>query len=429
MWAYSRKIGSLSIVDIFCVALLAIYVPNFIFNPSATLSWAVLTFSSDATISAEVGIILMFISGSVVLFIYGASARKSGQSTVLQNNVAHSILPKMGMTASLLLFLGFAVLPGFIAYKTDGVTFLFGGLDNEAYSQIRRVIYDGNFSVEMLNRIRFSLLPIVFLFICVRIVRFGNFISSSVLLLIFFVALPMSLSKLPFVYYLGYVLIFYLHYNGNFRNFSLIKIFSYVSGALISVILFMSILYMLQYKDVSGFDSIFDRPINLAVERVWGENYSIVLRYFSVYPNSLPFSGFSSISSFASLFGMDYRNPDTEVPEYFFGKGVLTTNPGVFILSGYAGFGYLGVVVYSIFAFSIVLFLDGFHRRIKNRELYSVYFAAIGVNCTFLAQIALPTALLSYGLCVIPFILYFVDRVLLGGAADRSTFTSEPNAP
>jgi len=44
-----------------------------------------------------------------------------------------------------------------------------------------------------------------------------------------------------------------------------------------------------------------------------------------------------------------------------------------------------------------VLALDRLHKKIRSRLVSAIFFAVLAVNITFLTQIALPTALLTYG--------------------------------
>jgi len=47
------------------------------------------------------------------------------------------------------------------------------------------------------------------------------------------------------------------------------------------------------------------------------------------------------------------------------------------------------------------------------RPIRVTYLAVLGMNAVFLNQIALQTALLTYGLAIVPIFLFFLDRVFL----------------
>lgn len=402
----------MTLIDIFLVTILLVVAPYFIFNPSAESEWNALRFSPAPIFAAEAGIVLMFVTMGISLvsaryvFPVGDTVASMETAGVYKLNLGKAAL--IGMALLLVVLL---LLPDFVRYRIITLQFLGGDLGTDEYVVARRLAFSESLGFEVLNRIRFSILPVLLLsFLFEYIVRKRIFFSA-VFSFIFFIIYAISLSKLPFVYYFGYIAIMFAYIHGYMNNFSMIKLMSAAVLAILLVILLLIPLYMLQYSEVSGFEAPFDKPLFLAIERIWGENYSIILRYFTLYPDYMPYAGFSGINVVAGLFNLPYRNIDIEVPGFFFGREVLTTNPGVFILSGYASFGYLGIFVYTVIAVWLVAFLDFLHTRIYTRAIASVYFATLAVNVTFLAQLALPTSLLTYGIGVVPFLLFLVDRV------------------
>jgi hypothetical protein len=189
----------------------------------------------------------------------------------------------------------------------------------------------------------------------------------------------------------------------------------------------LAVLYMLQYYGTEGYTTL-DRPLRLAVERIWGESYSIVLRYLAVYPDQLPFAGWSGIATIAKMLGLTARYPDIEVSTVLNGAD-SGSNPGVFFLGGYATFGVVGLASFAVLGFLILWTIDEIDNALRTDIAHRVYFAVMAVNCLFLLQIPLQTALVTYGLAIVPLLLFLIDRLLVpkaGAALPASNHRPRP---
>lgn len=416
-WIYSRRgTSQLTITDVFVATLLTILVPYFLFNPAASSQWTPLTFPPDTILRSEIGIMMMLATGCTVLLLRGrvTPAGRRASEPMSRLTVPRGIIGS-ALLISVSVFLVLCFYPPFLRFRFLTLEFLFGNLDATEYQIARRVGFaDDTLIADVLSRLRFSIFPVLYILVFAGLWSMRQRAAALISAAAIFLLLSMSFAKLPILYYIGYGALFALA--GRSRVMNVSKITGLVTLATISVLMLMSILYTIQYSSISGFSVFYDRPLSLAVERVWGESYSAILRYFHVYPERLSYAGVSSISMLASTLGIEYRNVDLEVPYYFFGRGVLTSNPAMFVAGGYASFGYVGIIVYSAVSFVLVTILDRFHGRIRNPFLARCYFAVVGVNVTFLAQVALPTTLLTYGLAVVPVTFLLVDRWLSGRA-------------
>lgn len=97
--------------------------------------------------------------------------------------------------------------------------------------------------------------------------------------------------------------------------------------------------------------------------------------------------------------------PDVEVARTLLGPD-SGSNPGAFFVSGYAAFSYLGIIIFSFLGFGLVWILEEIQQLIQTPVLRAAYFSTVGMNVIFLNQIALQTALITYGLAVIPVVIF-----------------------
>jgi hypothetical protein len=422
-WLSSRKNHrALSITDIFVLALLIIYVPYFVANPSAQSSWHAIGFSNNTIFEADIGLSLMFSVGAISLFLNGQLTRRHPSERAFIRNPRREFRAGLAaiIVSVIILFTLLMVSEEFYNFRVIAFRFITGGLGSEDYHVARRLVFENVFVLDqVVGRLRFSIMPILFIFISSLFLRGGKMKLAALSGFLFFLMLPMSLSKLPFVYYIAYFTMFLFAYHGKINNIGLGRIVLMSIGSVLATLLLLAILYRFQYSGLEGYENIFDKPASLAFERFWGESYSVVLRYFEAYPDKLRFTGWSGIGLIATLFDLEFRNVNIEVPYYFFGFGATTSNPGLFILSGYAGFGYLGIIIYSFLTFILVFALEGLHKKIRSRLISATFFAVLAVNVTFLVQVPLPTALLTYGLGTIPIILLILDHYIAGAAIRR----------
>ena len=421
-WMLSRKEARhLKISDVFILMMLAIYLPYFFFNPQARSSWNDLSFSNEVIWRAEIGFLTVLAIGSLIFlakFALPTRWKETTRLTVQPLNL--SVLRLLSIVAilfSAFIFLILLNFQEFRGFREKTLEFATGQISGYLYSHYRSLVFSGTFLTDgVLGRLRFVVFPILFLASISWFVETRKYALAFLIGAAIFLALPMSFAKLPIAYFFGYS-VFYLFYTryGGLR-------FTYFATAIPAIVglavIGLSAIYQLQYNGAEGYSYIFGKPFELAHERVWGESYSILLRYFAVYPDLLSFTGTSGINLLAKIAGVEPRMPDIEVARTLLGPN-SGSNPGVFFLGGYAAFGFAGLIVFSILGFGILFILDAISVALRFQYIRSIYMAIMSMNVLFFLQVSLQTALLTYGVLVIPLILLAIDRVLIRCANSR----------
>lgn len=320
-----------------------------------------------------------------------------------------------------LAFLGVSVLPfahgPYLAYKNEVFSFLSAQITAEDYRDARRILFVGDPVIEIVSRLRYGVLPVFFVGLCILAVRrLGNFVGFAVAAVAFSIG-PASMSKAPIFVYLAYFLLAAFLVKGvrwpmKPRNF-----FATLAVAIPSLLLMLAGVYFLQY----GFQARdFISAIDTAYYRLFLATYDGLLRYMTAYEGGDV--GLAGLPFLVSLFGEETRNLDTEVAYLFLGstRGQYTSFPTIFIGNAYASFGYAGVAAYSfVVAWALWLIDKGF-VMVRNRDLRIVYYATMTVNVLFFAVLAAPTAFLTYGCAILPLMVLGADR-LLAQAGKRRT--------
>ncbi|MEX0828219.1 MAG: hypothetical protein WD005_04620 [Haliea sp.] len=407
--------------------LLFVIIPYFLANPAAHSSWSGIIFPPETVLASEVGVVILLTTGSAMLLLKRRLLPLRVAQAPSQDGRGLRRLPFIALAIAIATAVLLSLSPSFLDFRLRTFEFIAGSLNADEYQIARRLGFADDFIIQdLVGRLRFSLFPVLFVLAFGPFWTHGRIATAALTSIAIFIILAMSFAKLPFVYYLGYSALYVLSASGKTKNMSFITILFVSFGGLLFVILLMSALYTVQYATVTGFAHLFDRPLALSLERIWGESYGVLLRYFHLYPDILEHTGLSSISFIASILDMPFRNVDLEVPYYFFGYGALTSNPAIFIASGYASFGYFGVLLFSIAAFAVVFLLDYVFRLLNHTIVRNCYFAVIGINVTFIAQLALPTALLTYGLGIIPLVFLLVDRAVTQVGTSRPSLAERP---
>ncbi|MFJ3058445.1 hypothetical protein [Herbaspirillum sp. NPDC087042] len=123
------------------------------------------------------------------------------------------------------------------------------------------------------------------------------------------------------------------------------------------------------------------------------------------------YTGWSGINMLAKVFGLVPRLPDIEVARTLLGPD-SGSNPGIYFLGGYAAFGMGGLCLFAALGPLLLWMLDLLGRRIRAAPLRATFLAVVGMNGVFLNQIALQTALVTYGLALLPLVLFGLDLVV-----------------
>lgn len=408
-WLSSRPARSpIMISDFFVLALLTLVLPYFFFNSSAHSNWNDIKFAPEVVTQADFGLLIVFATGAVILQL---KRQFSSLPPAERIDLGSDFELKIAFAAamfSILTFAAFMLFEEFRDFRWITMRFLAGDLGGREYRVLRGVTFSNTLLLDgILGRLRYAIFPILFMLIAAPLIRKKRWTSIVCYTVLFFLALPMSLSKLPIVYYIGYTVLAFLLFA--LKRMKLIYLCALLIVGLSVTIFLIAVLYTLQYRETYQYG--LEAPLLLAVERVWGETYSIILRYFAVYPGMEPYTGFSGINLIAKIMGLMPRNPDIEVARSILGED-SGSNPGLFFLGGYAAFGYWGLVIFTIFGFGIVWLVDEVGNRLRTDLMFAVYFPVMAMNCLFLLQLALQTAMLTYGVAVVPIIVLGVDRLL-----------------
>lgn len=410
-WLRSKRSQTIEVSDIFTLSFLAIYMPGFLFNSDGVTQLNSLSLARTAERSADVGMLAVLGIGSLVYMIRQISEQRYSVLTWRarpRSDTQTHVIAASGAALVALFCLGSLMMNAeFVDFKLNVLrffTFQFEGLE---YRYLRNHGYEASWVIEgLVGRARFSLFPLLFCLILYPFVRARYYISVIAIATLFFIGLPASLSKLPAVLFLCYLGMIVLSRRPTLLDLGWVVMIALVGiGAIVTALI---LLYTAQYQG-SVLSGALD-PVGLALERIWGEPYSIVVRYFHVYPNVVPFTGLSGINFVARVLSLPIRMPDVEVAELTLGPD-SGSNPGVFFLGGYAAFGRMGLVAFALIGFLYLWILDLIGRRVRLDVFRVTYLATVGANSLFLNQIALQTALVTYGLIFLPLTIALLDKI------------------
>ncbi len=407
-WVYSRKSDKAATSDIFVLAMLAILAPYFLFNPAGHSALYEQEFTSHVVLLSEIGVLWCFFIGTLIVIAQGKFGTSPRDNRVLIETTLAARVAWTCISISVLLFALFMIFSEFREFRLATTRFLLGDLSGEEYKRVRGIEFSGSLMLDgIIGRLRYTLLPVLCVIPLLVFLQNKAPRQAASFLMLFFIALPMSLSKMPIVFYIGY---FATALAAVRNGISLKQLLAAAALSLAVVIGLLSMLYVFQYYGAVMSGSI--NPLVLALERIWGEPYSVILRYFSVYPDKATFTGMSGINLLAKTLGIGARLPDLEVATLALGPN-SGSNPGVFFLGGYAAFGFTGLAIFSALGFGVVWALDEIANSLKTDLAYRTYMTVMPINCLFLVQVALQTSLLTYGVAVVPLIILIFDRGLL----------------
>lgn len=305
--------------------------------------------------------------------------------------------------------------PPYLELKKNVVLFMIGRIDAESYQIARRVTFvNDTFIGSIIGRLRYSIYPILYVGTMFFFIRKFNFLICAACAVFLTILGPASLSKAALVVFMAYFLIAFLLEREHLRPFRAINVIISLSITLPTMILILSLIYFMQYRN--EFTSFADLPkaMDLSFYRLFVAIYQGLLQYFATFPGRGGYAGFSSISMLAPLFGLPTRDLDTEVAINFLGPvaGTMTSFPTIFIGNAYASFGYLGVAVFSIGVALFLMLVDTWLVRIRNRYVRIIYLATMTINVAHFAVLAAPAALITYGCGIIPIVLVLCDRLM-----------------
>lgn len=400
--------SEVNLMDVFSVGLLLVVVPYSLIDPMGKTLYGELESFAVASIEAQKILAITFFVGSCVLWI---NSSMSATTTTCLVNLSPEIESRISWVAvgcSILLLLVLLLQGEFIYFRIITFKFLMGKLTYVEYSIFRNKILTGTWLLdEVLGRIRFAILPVLFCLIITPLLRAGKVLMAGFLAMLFFLTIPLSLAKLPFFYYAGYLVVAWILVSS--QKFSFKKLISL--WVIIAIVGFCTLVFLYVIQEgwaLHGLSALV-RPL---IQRIWGEPYAAILKYCATYPDLLSFTGVSGVGIFAKLLGLNHRIPDLEVLQALYGINNYGSNPGYFVLGGYAAWGLLGVAGFSFLGFFYVCLLDRLFEVLRIILIRQIFKAVLLLNVLFLLQVSLQTTLITYGLFIIPFILFFLDLYL-----------------
>ena len=302
-------------------------------------------------------------------------------------------------------------------FRSDVFMFMTGQLHGLEYQYSRRFAYNDNILIaEILGRMRYSVFAFLFAMTSTYLIAtMKNYFVAAGIAGVAFFLLSSSVSKLPFIYFLLYATLIFVLIKTNASLLRAKFLVPFVAVGSVSILLMISILYMVQYPTIyRGFEGWLG-ALELGVFRVFGAVYDGMLQYFTVYPAAYEFAYFTDSSVLAFIMDKPARDITMEVPVYFGGEGQygITTTPTMFVGGAYASLGYLGVAFYSLIVALFAVWIDHVVVNLKQAFLRVAVYATMMLNIVFFAMVAAPTVLLTYGCIVIPVIALLLDGKLM----------------
>lgn len=400
--------ADVNLIDVFSVGLILVVVPYSLIDPMGKTLYGQIENYAVASFEAQKILAITFIVGGCVLWINSWLSTTRAMFLVDLPPEMESRISWSAVGCSILLLFVLLSQDEFIYFRLVTFKFLMGELTEVEYSNLRNKILTGTWLLdEVLGRIRFAVLPILFCLIITPLLRAGRAMMAGIWAVLFFLAIPLSLAKLPFFYYAGYLVVTWILVSSH--KFSFKKLISL--WVIISIVGFCTLIFLYVIQEGLALND-FRTLLRTAIQRIWGEPYAVILRYCATYPNLLSFTGVDGIGIFAKLLGLKHRIPDLEVFWALYGINNYGSNPGYFVLGGYAAWGLLGVAGFSFLGFVYVCLLDRVFEVLHLNLIRQIFKAILMLNVLFLLQVSLQTTLITYGLFVIPCILFFLDLYL-----------------
>ncbi|MCI5122990.1 MAG: hypothetical protein D3925_00565 [Candidatus Electrothrix sp. AR5] len=417
-----REKGKISIIDYFMFFFLLQFGPHAWFPHY--LKWHVDKVDINSLNMCNYGIALSYLCLSFSFVI--------GEKIIKINNTGYSDLPIKRFPRIIAITVVYIF--AFIIASTRTNNSLFSmtytylaylkGTSFFDYTEIRRLLYsDKNILTTMLNGTRYSLTPVLFSLIIG--ISFTFYRSKKIILsfLVFlfslplFVLLALQLNKLVYIYYFLLIILTVFHNKIDKVDLTHLKVDVNLivgvvkTGLVLSALLFL--LVFMQYRNLHDGFRMISYAASLIVYRIFISGGDELALWFDAYPDLFPFTGINNISKLATLLGTQVQDPTVDIPRLYLGD-VLTTLQTGFIGSGYASFGYPGIVICSLIVGIVLMTLTKLTSRFNSPVLRASFVATMGLSTYFLTSSQLHTCLLSSGgLIVTPFFfvgLHFILR-------------------
>jgi hypothetical protein len=279
------------------------------------------------------------------------------------------------------------------------------GRSSHAYNELRREMFAGTIVEQVMNYTRQTTSILLILLLCGAAARFRGPMryAAGAIALVVFVTCSMQLNKFPLVYTLSCAaIVIYLLRTGNYYVPRPHLLWALLAIGL--VILGMYGLYTIQYRAALSRGLLTQQDIqSLIFYRGTMAQADGLRLWFTEFPDRTPFQGIANIGLLAGLFDVPYFDVTKFIPIQYIKEEGTTFQAG-FIGSGYASFGWAGVVGYAFLAGLIAITATFLVWRIRSADLRATFTAALCFNMYFLCSRELSAALLSGG--VAPLMLF-----------------------
>lgn len=281
-----------------------------------------------------------------------------------------------------------------------------------SYGEIRRELFAGTIVEQVMNYTRqtSSAMVITLLGAIVYYKRGINRLAAVTIAAVVFITCSMQLNKFPLVYTLSCVAIaIYLIKTNNYylprRHLAIIVL------AVLGVIFGLYGLYNVQYREALALGLVTQDDLwQLIFYRGTLTQADALRLWFAEFPDHTDYLGVANVGLLSGLLGIPFFDVTAYIPAKYTGFEGTTFQAG-FIGSGYASFGWCGIIAYALITSMIASFATRLMSRLHNSDLRACYCAIMCLNMYFLNSRELSAALLSGGIAPMLLIGHWLARL------------------
>ncbi|MEL7691461.1 O-antigen polymerase [Citromicrobium bathyomarinum] len=318
-------------------------------------------------------------------------------------------------TATAILAVGFMICGLFYLVELMGpprlATILgyFAGNTNFTYEEIRRELFAGTPIEILMNYSRQTIsiclvLASVFIFYRFRQLR----LIATLSIIATFIFTMIQMNKFPLIYTILCIIIMaFIVYKGRLSLSS--KEYFFLPLVILAIPTLLLSLYLIQYRSAidEGYVEVADLYKLVFYRGTFAQADALRL-WFNEFPDRTQFLGVANLGTFASVLGQETFEVTSFIPQTYF--RAETTYQAGFIGSGYASFGWYGIVAFAVIGGAIATLSTILINRIYFADIRAILTVALSMNMYFFNSREFSTALLSGG--IMPLFLVVVTVVL-----------------
>lgn len=302
--------------------------------------------------------------------------------------------------------------------RLTGIFDYLRGTSPHSYTALRRKLFSDAPIELLMNYTRQTVSIVLLLLNVVVAARYRSLrIAATGMAVAIFVFTMIQLNKFPLIYTLSAVGVTLFAYSrGRVSLTSKEKAAAGLVGMAVMGLIFA--LYLAQYRAALA-DGLLTRGdlVKLVFYRGAFAQADALRLWFSEFPARTPFLGVRNYGLLAELLGQKYFNVTSFIPRTYFGAD--TTYQVGFIGSGYAGFGWPGIVAFALLAGGIASFATVVTSGIALADLRLVLTIALSMNMYFFCSREFSTALLSGGILPLLVLAWWLAAARCSGAGGR----------